>query len=80
MVIFLIYSVYNPTHDYISPELIDIFITNIGTYNTSYIYRLLSEYYNPKDYILSLEESNEKFEDEYEDETEDLKIEKISLD
>jgi translation initiation factor eIF-2B subunit beta len=44
--------VYNPAFDYVSPELIALFITNVGTYNPSYIYRLLAEYYHPEDYYL----------------------------
>ncbi|KAF2075855.1 hypothetical protein CYY_002841 [Polysphondylium violaceum] len=40
---------YNPTFDYIPPELVNLFITNIGGHNPSYIYRLLQEYYDPRD-------------------------------
>jgi len=38
-----------PAYDYIPPELVDLFVTNIGGHNPSYIYRLLVEYYNPED-------------------------------
>jgi len=38
-----------PAFDYIPPELVDLFVTNIGGHNPSYIYRLLVEYYNPED-------------------------------
>ena len=35
--------------DYVPPHLIDAYITNNGTHQPSYIYRLLSEYYHPAD-------------------------------
>ncbi|GAM28840.1 hypothetical protein SAMD00019534_120160 [Acytostelium subglobosum LB1] len=40
---------YNPNFDYIPPELVSLFVTNIGAHNPSYIYRLLQEYYYPED-------------------------------
>ena len=40
---------YIPQYDYISPELIDLYITNNGCHLPSYIYRLLPEYYHPLD-------------------------------
>lgn len=40
----------NPEYDYVPPHLVTLFITNIGTYNSNYIYRLLSDYYSPLDY------------------------------
>jgi translation initiation factor eIF-2B subunit beta len=42
----------NPSFDYVPPELIALFITNGGTHNPTYIYRLLAEYYNSQDYNL----------------------------
>lgn len=39
----------NPVHDYISPESIKLYVTNIGAFQPSYIYRLLSEYYHIDD-------------------------------
>ncbi|KAG2375255.1 hypothetical protein C9374_009878 [Naegleria lovaniensis] len=42
----------NPAFDYVPPELIDLFITNVGTHSPSYIYRLLTEYYDRRDYNL----------------------------
>ncbi|XP_049849805.1 translation initiation factor eIF-2B subunit beta-like [Schistocerca gregaria] len=42
-------SVKNPSWDYIPPELISLYITNIGSYSPSYIYRILAEYYCPED-------------------------------
>jgi len=40
----------NPVHDYIPPELIRLYVTNIGAFQPSYIYRLLAEYYHKDDY------------------------------
>lgn len=36
-------------YDYVAPHLIDAYITNNGTHQPSYVYRLLSEYYHPAD-------------------------------
>ena len=47
-------------YDYIPPELISLYITDhddFGGLNPSYVYRLLSEYYDPDD--LYYEESAE---------------------
>ena len=51
----------NPQFEYIPPDLVDLFITNVsvvpqlqsGGHQPSYVYRLLSEYYSPEDYDLS---------------------------
>lgn len=40
----------NPIHDYIRPELIDLYVTNVGSFQPSYIYRLLAEYYHSDDW------------------------------
>jgi len=45
-------DVQNPALDYIPPELVTLYITNLGAHAPSYIYRLLAEYYNPQDYNL----------------------------
>jgi len=45
-------DVLNPGFDYVPPEFVDLFITNLGGHNPSYIYRLLAEYYNAQDYEL----------------------------
>ncbi|XP_065904364.1 translation initiation factor eIF2B subunit beta-like [Dysidea avara] len=42
----------NPVFDYVPPELITIFIFNIGGNAPSYVYRLLSELYHPDDHEL----------------------------
>eukprot|EP01084_Bolivina_argentea_P091207 164201_1 len=39
-------SISNPVFDYLPPEYIDIFLTNAGGHAPSYMYRLLSEYYD----------------------------------
>ncbi|PRP82595.1 hypothetical protein PROFUN_04900 [Planoprotostelium fungivorum] len=44
--------VQNPAFDYIPAELVSLYITDDGGHNPSYIYRLLSRYYNPADYSL----------------------------
>jgi len=44
--------VMNPGFDYVPPDLVTLFITNFGGHSPSYIYRLLSEYYNAEDYEL----------------------------
>ena len=45
-------QVYNPTFDYVPPELVTLFISNIGGNAPSYMYRLISELYHPDDYEL----------------------------
>ena len=40
----------NPIHDYIFPELIDLYVTNVGSFQPSYIYRLLAKYYHANDW------------------------------
>ncbi|XP_032800621.1 translation initiation factor eIF2B subunit beta [Petromyzon marinus] len=45
-------SVYCPVFDYVPPELITLFISNIGGNAPSYIYRLMSELYHPDDHDL----------------------------
>ena len=42
-------EVLNPEYDYIGPELIDLYWTNTGGHQPSYVYRLLAEYYHPED-------------------------------
>mmetsp|Transcript_1592 Transcript_1592/g.2381 ORF Transcript_1592/g.2381 Transcript_1592/m.2381 type:complete len:552 (-) Transcript_1592:65-1720(-) len=51
--------VYNPSFDYVPPELVDLFITNsvskmgANALAPSYLYRVLAELYDPEDYWLS---------------------------
>ena len=45
-------QVYNPTFDYVPPELVTLFISNIGANAPSYLYRLSSELYHPDDHQL----------------------------
>eukprot|EP00980_Cylindrotheca_fusiformis_P023064 scaffold10090_cov119-Cylindrotheca_fusiformis.AAC.2 len=40
----------NPIHDYIRPESINLYVTNVGSFQPSYIYRLLAEYYHSDDW------------------------------
>ena len=46
-------DVINPMFDCVSPDLIDLFITNLGGNPPSYIYRLLDEHYDSCDYRLN---------------------------
>lgn len=43
----------NPAYDYIPPNLVDLYITNMGGLQPSYVYRLLAEYYHRDDLIIS---------------------------
>uniref|UniRef100_F7B4U7 Translation initiation factor eIF2B subunit beta n=1 Tax=Ciona intestinalis TaxID=7719 RepID=F7B4U7_CIOIN len=45
-------QIYSPTFDYVPPELVTLFISNIGGNAPSYMYRLLSELYHPDDHVL----------------------------
>lgn len=45
-------DVLNPAYDYVPPELVDLYITNTGGHQTSYVYRLLGEYYDARDSTL----------------------------
>ncbi|CAD7091144.1 unnamed protein product [Hermetia illucens] len=45
-------KVYSPIFDYVPPELVTLFISNMGGHAPSYVYRLLSELYHPEDYEL----------------------------
>lgn len=45
-------NVESPAYDYVPPELVSLFVTNVGGHSPSYIYRLLAEYYHPADYVL----------------------------
>ncbi|XP_031656773.1 translation initiation factor eIF-2B subunit beta-like isoform X1 [Oncorhynchus kisutch] len=45
-------NVHCPVFDYVPPELITLFISNIGGNAPSYIYRLMSELYHPEDHKL----------------------------
>lgn len=40
----------NPLHDYVRPAHVKLFVTNVGSFQPSYIYRLLSEYYHQDDW------------------------------
>jgi len=43
----------NPVFDYVPPELVTLYISNIGGNAPSYVYRLLSELYHPDDQDLT---------------------------
>lgn len=42
-------NTYNPIFEYVPPELVTLFISNMGGNAPSYVYRLLSELYHPDD-------------------------------
>lgn len=42
-------EVNNPVFDYVAPELIDILITNDGSYSPNFVYRLILDNYSTKD-------------------------------
>jgi translation initiation factor eIF-2B subunit beta len=43
--------IHNPVFDYVPPELVTLFISNIGGNAPSYVYRLLRELYHPDDHV-----------------------------
>jgi len=45
-------NVLNPAFDYVPPDLVNLFLTNVQGCQPSYMYRLLSEYYHRDDYVL----------------------------
>ena len=45
-------QILNPVFDYVPPELVTLYISNIGGNAPSYVYRLLSELYHTDDYDL----------------------------
>jgi translation initiation factor eIF-2B subunit beta len=45
-------DIVNPAYDYVPPELVDLYITNAGGHQASYVYRLLDECYDQRDYVL----------------------------
>ncbi|KAJ3085891.1 Translation initiation factor eIF-2B subunit beta, partial [Quaeritorhiza haematococci] len=45
-------EVLNPMFDFVAPELIHLFITNLGSHAPSFIYHLVAESYSPDDVVL----------------------------
>ena len=45
-------SVFNPAYDYISADLVTLFISDVGGNAPSYLYRLLAEMYHQQDHII----------------------------
>jgi len=43
--------VLNPLYDFVPPDLVELYVTNSGSHQPSYIYRLLAEYYHLDDMI-----------------------------
>ncbi|KAK9466226.1 hypothetical protein V1512DRAFT_286977 [Lipomyces arxii] len=45
-------NVVNPLYDYVPPELVDLYITNMGGYSPSFMYRLVLDHYRQEDVTL----------------------------
>ncbi|KAH8820999.1 translation initiation factor-like protein eIF-2B subunit beta [Xylogone sp. PMI_703] len=39
----------NPLFDYVPPDLVDLYITNLGAHAPSYLYRIVADHYRPED-------------------------------
>lgn len=39
----------NPVFDYVPPDLVDLYITNLGAHAPSYLYRIVADHYRPED-------------------------------
>jgi len=39
----------NPVYDYVPPDLVDLYITNLGAHAPSYLYRIVADHYKPED-------------------------------
>ncbi|CAG8974213.1 hypothetical protein HYALB_00007376 [Hymenoscyphus albidus] len=39
----------NPVYDYVPPELVDLYITNLGAHAPSYLYRIVADHYKQED-------------------------------
>lgn len=44
--------VVNPAFDYVPPNLVNLFITDTGGHNPSYMYRLIADYYSADDLVV----------------------------
>lgn len=44
--------VVNPAFDYVPPKLVNLFITDTGGHNPSYMYRLIADYYSAVDLVV----------------------------
>ncbi len=42
-----------PVYEYVPPDLVTLFISNLSGHAPSYVYRLLSELYHPNDHDLA---------------------------
>ena len=53
-----------PAYDYVPPELVSLYITNLGGQTPKYIYRVFTEFYSQDDiYDLDDEEAEGEFPD-----------------
>ncbi|KXS20883.1 translation initiation factor eIF-2B beta subunit [Gonapodya prolifera JEL478] len=46
-------NVVNPSFEYVPPDLVALFITNVGSHSPTYMYRLISEFYSKHDQSLN---------------------------
>lgn len=51
-------EVANPTLDYVPPELVNLYITNLGPCAPSYLYRVIADHYKPEDINFNKPELN----------------------
>jgi len=42
-------EVENPLYDYVPPELVDLYITNLGGHSPTYLYRIVADHYSAED-------------------------------
>jgi len=47
-----------PAFDYVPPEYVGLYVTNSGSHQPSYMYRLLSEFYHFRDYDFDTNSEN----------------------
>ena len=45
----------NPLYDYVPPELVDLYVTNLGGHAPSYLYRIVEDHYRVEDRKLEVE-------------------------
>ncbi|KAL1302618.1 hypothetical protein AAFC00_002990 [Neodothiora populina] len=46
-------EVVNPIYDYVSADLVDLYITNLGGHAPSYLYRIVADHYRVEDIVLT---------------------------
>ncbi|ORY87690.1 translation initiation factor eIF-2B subunit beta [Protomyces lactucae-debilis] len=54
-------EVVNPYYDYVAPELVDLYVTNLGGHPPTFLNRIMVENYDTEDYDLSSKRQEEVF-------------------